>query len=168
MYIRKVVIENFKRFKEPFVIEFKDGMNIIVGNNETGKSTILEAIHLALTGYLDGKHISTGINQYIFNKETVEEYLNNASKGIHCSPPKITIELFFDGEKRELAIWQGDDNCDGSTDASGIKFTIELDDNFQETYEEFINSGQIETLPIELYRYSWFSFLMSHSNHDKS
>lgn len=158
MHIKKVVITNFKRFKEPFVVELNDGMNIIVGNNETGKSTILEAIHLALTGYLDGKHISTGINQYIFNKETVDEYVNNASKGIHCSPPKITIELYFDGEKKELAIWQGDDNCDGSTDASGIKFTIELDDNFQDIYEEFIKSSQIETLPIELYRYSWFSF----------
>ena len=158
MYIQKAVITNFKCFKEPFSIELNEGMNIIVGNNESGKSTILDAINLALTGYLDGKHISSGINQYIFNKETVDEYMNNQNMGGHCSPPMITIELYFAGDNKELAIWRGDDNSDESKEASGIKFTIELDEDYKSYYEEFVNSGQIETLPIEYYRYSWCNF----------
>ena len=32
-------------------------MNIVVGDNEAGKSTILEAVNLALTGYLNGRNI---------------------------------------------------------------------------------------------------------------
>ena len=47
--IERVVIENFKCINGRFTLDFKDGINILVGNNETGKSTILEAIHLALS-----------------------------------------------------------------------------------------------------------------------
>lgn len=45
MAIQKIKISNFKCFKGLFEIELNKGLNILVGNNETGKSTILEAIH---------------------------------------------------------------------------------------------------------------------------
>ena len=57
MRIKKVNIENFKCFKGKFSIEFTDGVNILVGNNEAGKSTILEAIHLGLSGVLNGRYL---------------------------------------------------------------------------------------------------------------
>lgn len=49
MFIRKVKIHNFKCYKD-FEITLEEGLNIVVGDNEAGKSTILEAINLALTG----------------------------------------------------------------------------------------------------------------------
>ncbi len=58
MSISKVKICNFKGFQGPFTLELNKGLNILVGNNETGKSTILEAIHLALTGLYNGKYIN--------------------------------------------------------------------------------------------------------------
>ena len=57
MNIRKVAIKNFKCFKDIFELDLKDGVNIIVGNNEEGKSTILEAIHLALSGLYNGRYL---------------------------------------------------------------------------------------------------------------
>lgn len=51
MRITKLLVENFKSFKERFEVEFTEGLNIVVGDNEAGKSTILEAINLALTGF---------------------------------------------------------------------------------------------------------------------
>ncbi|WP_259377047.1 AAA family ATPase [Bacillus velezensis] len=57
--IKTLVIQNFKCFKEKFVLDLKEGINILVGNNEAGKSTILEAIHLVLTGVFRGKSIKT-------------------------------------------------------------------------------------------------------------
>ena len=57
MYISKIKIENFKCFKEVFVLPLNNGLNILVGDNESGKSTILEAIHLVLTGFLNGKYL---------------------------------------------------------------------------------------------------------------
>ena len=59
MAIDRIKICNFKTYKETFELKLNKGLNILVGNNETGKSTILEAIHLALTGmYLSLIHIS--------------------------------------------------------------------------------------------------------------
>lgn len=66
MYIKKVKIQNFKCFKN-FDLDLNKNINIIVGNNESGKSTLLEAIHLALTGVLDGKYLKNEINSYLFN-----------------------------------------------------------------------------------------------------
>ena len=56
MYIRKVIIKNYKCFYGSFELELNKGMNIIVGPNEAGKSTILEAINLALSGIIHGKY----------------------------------------------------------------------------------------------------------------
>jgi len=55
--IKKLNIENFKSFNGKFCIELNPGLNILVGDNEAGKSTILEAIHIALSGLLNGKYL---------------------------------------------------------------------------------------------------------------
>ena len=73
MFIKRVKIHNFKCYKD-FEIALEEGLNIVVGDNEAGKSTILEAINLALTGIICGKSIWNEISQYIFNKEAVDEY----------------------------------------------------------------------------------------------
>jgi predicted ATP-dependent endonuclease of OLD family len=58
MALKKIKIVNFKVF-ENLEVEFTDGLNILVGNNEVGKSTILEAVHLALTGMINGRYLNT-------------------------------------------------------------------------------------------------------------
>ncbi len=67
MYIDKIIIENFKCFKGQFPLKLNKGLNILVGDNETGKSTILEAIHLVLSGLLNGKYIKLKLTQDLFN-----------------------------------------------------------------------------------------------------
>ncbi len=67
MHIRKVHIENFKRFYGSFDIELHEGINIVVGDNESGKSTIIEAIYLVLTGLYNNKNIKNELTQFIFN-----------------------------------------------------------------------------------------------------
>jgi putative ATP-dependent endonuclease of OLD family len=67
MSIKKVNIENYKCFEGKFSIDFNHDINILVGNNETGKSTILEAINLALSGVLNGKYLKNELSQYLFN-----------------------------------------------------------------------------------------------------
>lgn len=55
MKIRKVILENVKsyRYEE---IEFHDGINVIAGRNGAGKSTLIEAIGLALFGYMNREY----------------------------------------------------------------------------------------------------------------
>jgi putative ATP-dependent endonuclease of OLD family len=57
MPIERVVIENFKAFGH-LDLPLNPHMNLIVGNNEVGKSTLLEAIHAVVTGQLHGRGIA--------------------------------------------------------------------------------------------------------------
>lgn len=46
--IRRIALTNFRKFREPFVLDgLSDGLNVIIEPNETGKSTLLEAMRAA-------------------------------------------------------------------------------------------------------------------------
>jgi exonuclease SbcC len=49
MILDRLILKNFKRFRNE-IIEFKDGITGILGNNGTGKSSIVQAIFFALYG----------------------------------------------------------------------------------------------------------------------
>lgn len=155
MYITKVIIENYKIFKGKFVFEPNKGLNLLVGDNESGKSTILESIHLALTGMLNGRYLKNELTQYLFNTDTVNDYVNSLSEGKPPILPYILIELFFEGN--DIALFEGDGNSE-KRKASGISFRIEFDDKYQAEYEELVKAGNIKTIPIEYYDIIWTSF----------
>lgn len=156
MFIRKVHIENFKIFKGSFDFTLKQGVNILVGDNEAGKSTIIEAIHLALTGLYHGKYLKNELSQYIFNNEIVAEYINCLETGNALSPPHILIELFMDGD--DLAEFEGDGHTEKPNKANGVSLKIAFDEKYQAEYNELLKGGNIKTLPIEYYNISWTSF----------
>ena len=45
MYIQKIHIKNYRNFND-FEMEFHDGLNVIVGANNSGKTGLLSAINL--------------------------------------------------------------------------------------------------------------------------
>ena len=155
--IENVVIENFKCIKGRFSLDFKDGINILVGNNETGKSTILEAIHLALSGIFRGKAIRGNLTQYLFNYDVVKQYLEEVNKGSAPEAPHIFIELYV---KSGFPILEGDKFSDETIagKVNGIALKIALDDKYSEEYEALIKSGDIASLPIEYYEVDWYAF----------
>jgi len=52
MTIERVVIRNPKGLRATD-LTFSKGLNVLVGDNETGKSSVLEAINIALTKQLN-------------------------------------------------------------------------------------------------------------------
>ncbi|AXY39895.1 ATP-dependent nuclease [Bacillus velezensis] len=155
--IKTLVIQNFKCFKEKFVLDLKEGINILVGNNEAGKSTILEAIHLVLTGVFRGKSIKNNLTQYMFNNAAVAEYIENVKNGTDTTLPEILIELYFDDRFPEL---EGDKYSEKSSipRAQGISITIQIDENYRDEYNKLVESKEIYSLPIEYYEIVWRSF----------
>lgn len=149
MNITKVKVNNFKKLKQ-FEFEPCGGMNILVGNNNEGKSTIFEAIHLALTGYYRGKYIRNCITQDIFNEECVKEYISGINTEKNTKLPILNIELFFDDIPELL----GTNNSE-QEDKSSINFSIEFDNSFEKEYKAFVEKGNITTLPIEYYKATW-------------
>ena len=156
MAIDKVKIVNFKCFKGTFEIELNKGLNILVGDNEAGKSTILEAIHLALTGLYNGKNINNELSQYLFNSEVIEEYINSVNGGTPLPPPSVLIEIYFDGSLDPD--FEGNKNTDHRTSAEGLSFEIAYNEKFNDEYEKIIDKGGMLSLPIEYYETLWTSF----------
>ncbi|MFD7010359.1 ATP-binding protein [Rhodococcus jostii] len=55
--------------------------NILVGENEAGNSTLLEAIGLALTGRVNGRAAAEELNPFRFNQEKVDEFFRDRQAG---------------------------------------------------------------------------------------
>jgi len=155
MHINKVLIENYKCFEGRFELPLEKDVNIIVGNNEAGKSTIIEAIHICLTGLLNGRHLMNSLSQYLFNNTIEKNYLDSLKTDEKLPPPTITIEIYLE---EGPALFEGNNNLD-KTKASGISIKIEFDPEYQLQYEELIKSDEeINSIPIEYYRITWRSF----------
>ncbi|HBH13115.1 MAG TPA: ATP-dependent endonuclease [Clostridiales bacterium] len=155
MHITHVHIENFKGFHGAFDLELNDGLNILVGDNEAGKSTILEAINLALSGVFNGKYIRYELSQYLFNNQIVVEYVQSLKSTEPLSPPYVLIEIFIDGE--DIAELEGNFNYTGEGHC-GVRFKIEFNEKYKTSYEELVKSGDVTTIPIEYYDIDWRFF----------
>jgi AAA15 family ATPase/GTPase len=157
--ITKIHIENYKIFQD-FTLPLNKDLNIIVGNNETGKSTILEAINLALTKRLNGKLIEYELTPYLFNQQTEKEYLQSIqdeSKKL----PKILIELYLQDLPQFSKLKGTNNTC--NEDVPGIKLEIIFDDDFKQEYEILVKDKKhnIKNIPSEYYKVNWFSFALS-------
>jgi putative ATP-dependent endonuclease of OLD family len=158
MKLKKIKITNFKCYAGTFEVPFNEGINIIVGSNESGKSTILEAVHLALTGMLNGRCIRNDLSNYLFNLAVEREYVASLDTAKPLPPPKILIEVYFSGESKELAELEGDGHSDGGK-ASGVAYKIEFDeDNYGEAYPELVKASGLKSIPIEYYTATMVSF----------
>ena len=73
-YIKTMRIIGFKKFKD-IKINFNEHINIIVGENEAGKSTILEAIDIVINQLY--KSSDKSIISDLINKENLENFKKN-------------------------------------------------------------------------------------------
>lgn len=89
MYISSVSIDNFRNFKNNTTINFNEGMNVIIGHNNSGKSNLLKALELVLS-LNSVKRLSVDD----FNKELTIDELKESS-------PKVTISVYFTESENE-------------------------------------------------------------------
>jgi predicted ATP-dependent endonuclease of OLD family len=154
--ISKVVIKNYRCLPDTTVILNKH-LNIIVGDNECGKSTFLEAIHLALSGQLNGRYIQGELHPYLFNSRAVSDYISSVRSAFPPPPPRILIELYF-ADELALARLKGQNNS-FKEDVPGVKILIEFNDEYRSEYAAYVaDPDLIKTVPIEYYSVRWRDF----------
>ncbi len=88
--IKELIIHNYKLF-DHFELVLNNDLNIIVGDNETGKSTILEAVNLALTKKLNGRFVENELTSFLFNNKTVQNFIIEIKAGKKPKPPSIYV-----------------------------------------------------------------------------
>lgn len=151
MHITKIIIGNFKKFFNS-TFEFNNDLNILVGDNDSGKSTILEAIEIGLNCSYRGKSLSSELTNDLFNVEAIKTYLESDKSEQHL--PEIRIELFLEG----LPEYKGEHNSLGE-DSQGISLKIKFDEELALAYQEFVEKpDNFKTIPTEFYIIEWLDF----------
>jgi predicted ATPase len=151
MRVEKIFVKNFKKIRQQN-FDFNPDINIIVGDNESGKSTILEAIELCLNLRHRGKPISTILSSDLFNANAVRDFLSGPKD--QSSFPEILVEAYLN-EGSDL---KGNNNSKGAN-CPGIYVKICFDPDLSAAYLEYSkNPGEITSLPIEFYKVEWYAF----------
>ena len=88
--IKQIAIHGFKKFKD-FQLAFHDGLNIIIGENESGKTTVIEAINIALNQWY--RTADKSIIEELINHELLDEFYAAPSVD---TLPKLVIEIEFE------------------------------------------------------------------------
>ena len=156
MTIERTVIRNFKGLKETD-LTFGKGLNILVGDNETGKSTVLEAINLALTKQLNRRDVGYDLHPFLFHQSIVQEFVQSVRDGLVVPPLEIDIEVYLT-DVPELAEHKGTNNS-RNVECPGVRLRIELDEKFREEYQAYIaETERIRTVPVEFFHVDWRNF----------
>ncbi|MBT2305165.1 AAA family ATPase [Variovorax paradoxus] len=152
----KIKIRGYRIHKD-LTVKPNSKFNLIVGANESGKSTLMEAIALALTGRINGRSASEELNPHWFNTAVVEEFIRKRTAGLAVAFPEILIELSFE-DVPELQSLCGAINTYVPTHACpGVTMKIAPNPEYADELETWAKSPTA-LLPVEYYKCDWRSF----------
>jgi putative ATP-dependent endonuclease of the OLD family len=157
MCIERVIVKNYRALAS-LNLPIRPHLNIIVGNNETGKSTLLEAVNLALRCQLNRRPAAAELHTYLFNTGCVKDFVTKLRGGLPAEPPRILIELYL-RDCPDFAVYKGTNNS-LSEDKPGISLAIELDhEAFGQEYRDYIaDPTRLNGVPVEYYKIDWKDF----------
>lgn len=128
MFIKEIKISNFRNFKDASV-PFHEGVNVLIGHNNTGKSNLLRAIGLVL-GYSDGHRLGTSDLFY----ETDIAILRQQSPRI-----KITLVLHRsegeDCDSVEMGLFSSMMTDPTLSEEAELRYEFKLTDAQEENYK---------------------------------
>ncbi len=154
--IERVIVQGYRRFVGLDFVP-NPGMNIVVGDNESGKSTLLEAIALALTGKVNGRWAGDELNPFWFHRPTVLEFFKHYGTDSAKPPPEILIELYLSNDVDALQPLRGVHNSK-RVDCPGVSVRISPSDDYQTEFKEYLQGDPPAVLPVEFYILDWRDF----------
>lgn len=142
MKIKKILLYNFKNFRNETVIDFSDGITFLVGPNGFGKTTIFDAIELGLTGRLSRTNKVTGEN-ISYNKPFFQNEIG------HPVVIKLWLEK-INGEKLVIVRRLANSSTNGKKAFAPLKSInqFELFSQEQINNSSFKSVDNIDTLPV--------------------
>ncbi|ULB34337.1 ATP-dependent nuclease [Proteiniphilum propionicum] len=149
MTIAKIKLHNFKRFKDLF-FDVNPDINIFIGDNESGKSTILQAIDIVARGSRT-RIENIGLDK-LFNIEAIREYMNG-DRDLN-KMPEMYVELYFPD--------QPDPSLEGMNNSkrnlcSGIRLCCIPNDEYSQQIAQLLQNPNA-SFPLEFYKIVFETF----------
>lgn len=148
--VRRLVLKNFKRFKA-LELELDPELNILVGGNEAGKSSVLQALDIVLS-VSRSKVEALGL-ETLFNAESIAEFLGGERKVVDL--PELLVEVYLDGIDSQHDL-DGRNNSKG-TDHLGIKMVCKPVDEYTKEIQSIL-AEKHESFPFEYYSIYFLTF----------
>ncbi len=150
MIISKLKLVNFKRFPE-LEIPFDEHLNILVGDNESGKSSILQAIDIVIRG---SRYMVEEIGlERLFNDSAVNRFMQLNPRSIEHLP-KLIIELFLNDSGNPVL--NGENNSE-QVNHDGIRCICQPNEEYSETIASILASAD-PAFPFEYYDITFSTF----------
>lgn len=154
MLVESLRLLNFKKFKDQ-TFEFNDDVNIFVGDNNAGKSTILEALEIVLNFQYRGRPFCNEFSPDLFNSEAVAAFL--ASPKTPADLPVLVVEAYM----KKVPDYRGTNNS-LRKDAQGVQVRASFDPDFTDAYLDYMAAGTaLTSIPVEFYKVEWMDFSWS-------
>lgn len=147
--IKKIKLCNFKRFQN-FSVELNEEMNLLIGDNEAGKSSILSAIDLVLSGSRNKVDI-IGLDS-LFNSEAIQRFLGSEKKLANL--PKLFVELYLDEQNNPDV--NGKINSENVV-CDGLRLICEPNDLLSKEIGEILKHAE-PNFPFEYYLINFKTF----------
>lgn len=147
--IVKIKLHNFKRFAT-LQIEFNSELNLLIGDNEAGKSSVLTAIDLVLSG--SRSKVETYGLESLMTTEVVEAFLNGRKE--YGNLPKLYVELYLSDQQN--ADLNGNANSDHRV-GDGLVLCCEPDDDLSHEIAQILAQPGAN-FPFEYYTINFHTF----------
>ncbi len=148
--INRIILHNFKKFKSLEIL-LNARRNLIIGENESGKSSILLAINLVLSG--SRNQFESYGSEKLINAEAVKQFMAKAHKQYN-DLPKMYVELWLN-EQNDFQL-NGKNNSKGEI-ADGLVMECVPNDDFSKDISEIIQSDTA-TFPFDFYEVKFYTF----------
>jgi putative ATP-dependent endonuclease of the OLD family len=153
--ITRVIISGYRCFKHlDFVPHAMT--NLVVGANEAGKSTLLEAIALGLTGRINGRWASEELNPFWFHRPSALAYFAQLGAP-QAALPEISIELYLSPHVDVLQQLRGVHNSQ-KLDAPGVALRVAPSPDYRHELAAYLAGGPPALVPVEYYAAEWRDF----------
>lgn len=152
--VESLQLINFKKFKNQR-FDFNEDINIFVGDNNAGKSTVLEALEIVLNFQHRGRPFMMEFSPDLFNRTAVAAFLGSLQTPADL--PVLIIEAYM----KSVPDYRGTNNS-LLTDSQGVQVKASFDPDFTDAYLDYLASGKtLTSIPVEFYKVEWMDFAWS-------
>lgn len=146
----KLKLHNFRRFRE-FSVDFNDEMNLLIGDNESGKSSILQALDLVMSG--SRSKVDTLSLESLMNIDIISEYL--AGTKAFEDLPVMWAEVYLNEQNNPDL--NGKNHSEGIDCRDGLKLLCEPMDEYGNEIADILKETE-PNFPFEYYSIKFKTF----------